>query len=98
MAQSKRFSPEQLAPRFDPAYGIVEAFGGVTRLGKLMNVAPSTVLRWTQSREVGGTGGIIPPTRWNAILLLAMRRSIPINREALIESPRLRAASRVNTS
>lgn len=88
MTETQRFSPQQLARRYDPAFRVVELFGGFTPMAKALGLEPSTVFRWCQSRATtDGTGGRIPHKHWAPILLLAARRSIRLTQADLLAEP-----------
>jgi DNA-binding transcriptional regulator YdaS (Cro superfamily) len=87
----KPFPFEDLAQRYDPAEEVVQRFGGYTPLAKLLGIEPSTVMRWCQSRRVNGTGGVVPPSRWDAILAASRQRGFPLTRDDLSQPPVLRA-------
>ena len=80
-------NPDLTSARFDPAYSVVEALGGITVAARLLRVEPSTVLRWTMSRAVGGGGGAIPARRWDDVIRAARRRGYTLTREQLAEAP-----------
>lgn len=44
----------------EPAYTIISALGGTVRVAALRGVGRTAVWKWTQPREKGGTGGLIP--------------------------------------
>ena len=51
-----------------PAHDIIAALGGNAAVGKRCNVARATVWKWSQPKERGGTGGIIPGEHANTII------------------------------
>ncbi len=95
MTIKPQFGFDQLARRYDPAFRVAEAFGGFNQMARMLGVEASTVMRWAQAREVGGTGGVIPRWRWDAILKLAKAREINVNRKILTQNPAIRARPRV---
>lgn len=55
---------------------ILKKFGGARRLAEILTLTgkmktPSTIYRWTYSREKGGTGGLVPTSAWPDILVAA---------------------------
>lgn len=58
--------------QLDPAATIIEAFGGVEKVGEITGAYRSTVYRWAKPRLAGGTGGIVP--HWHVPKLLAHAR------------------------
>jgi hypothetical protein len=59
-----------------PAEIVIERFGGIRPAAKALGISPTTVLRWSQPREKGGTGGNIPPKNWGDIESAAKRLGI----------------------
>lgn len=62
----------------NPASNIVSKLGGVPAVASALGVPNSTVLRWTYSKEKGGTGGVIPTKRQRQILNLAKERDVTV--------------------
>lgn len=44
----------------NPAHDIIAALGGTSTVAKLCGVSRSSVWKWAQCREKGGTDGVIP--------------------------------------
>lgn len=53
-----------------PASIVISKFGGVRPTARKLGLNPSTVCRWAQAREDGGTGGLIPQKHFKQILSL----------------------------
>ncbi len=73
---------------------IIEKFGGAARLTKILSsvghpLPRSTVYRWLYPRSQGGTGGIIPITRWGALFLAAHHDGVFLTIEDF--DPRIKA-------
>lgn len=80
------------------AVRIFEKFGGPLRLFSALKVvgAPvgiSSIYRWSYPKEVGGTGGHIPPRSWSAILLAAKLEGVLITSEDM--DPRTASTDKV---
>lgn len=52
----------------EPANSIITICGGVAIVAQWTGLNRSSVLRWTHSREKGGTGGIVPAKHQAEIL------------------------------
>lgn len=65
---------------------ILLKFGGARRLSRLMKACgrtkdPTSIYKWTYSKEKGGTGGLIPTAAWSDILLVARMEGLLITSE-----------------
>lgn len=67
-----------------PAEKVIEAFGGVRVLARLLGRNPSSVVRWRQPKAEGGTGGVVPSALQGRVLVLARERGLDITAEDLI--------------
>jgi hypothetical protein len=71
-----------------PAQRVIEAFGGVRKTARLLELNPATVCRWTKPRppDGRGSGGLIPSDHHRSILDAAKREGVAITAEDLIAS------------
>lgn len=67
----------------NPAASVIQKFGGVRPLARLLNVSPSTVCRW-QKPKPGGTGGMIQAQYHGTLLGLARRKKIALTADELV--------------
>lgn len=67
----------------DPANRVIQKFGGVRPLARLMDVHPSLVSRW-QCEKPSGCGGLIPSKYHRDLLALAKRQKVTLSAEDLI--------------
>lgn len=70
----------------DPARKVIQRFGGVRPLARILDVDPSTVSRWQQPRERRGQAGLIPAQYQGPILRSARQHGIPLSAEDLIQT------------
>lgn len=52
----------------EPAYSVIQRFGGPSALSGILGVHRTRVSNWMREREKGGTGGVIPQ-RYHVLLL-----------------------------
>lgn len=62
-----------------PAERIIEKCGGKARVAKLAGVHVTRVHRWTLPKEQGGTGGLVPTKRQQALLDNARKEGIDLS-------------------
>lgn len=62
----------------EPASSIIARFGGNAAVQSITGVSRTRVYRWTQSREAGGTGGMIPTDSAIKLLRHAREHGVPI--------------------
>lgn len=62
----------------EPATTIIRHFGGHSALAKILGVHRTTVWKWAQPKQRGGTDGAIPVAHWPAILSEAKRLKITL--------------------
>lgn len=67
-----------------PAKRIIDLFGGVRPLARLLGVDPSVVCRWPAPRERRGQGGLIPAGYQRDLLRLARSKRLPIKAADLV--------------
>lgn len=67
-----------------PADLVIERFGGVCALARLLLKNPSTISRWRKSRDEGGTGGLVPSQSQPRLLELAAERGIRLTPTELV--------------
>ncbi len=60
------------------ADAVIAKFGNASRLARLLELAVSTVCRWTYPAANGGTDGLIPPKQLRRILALAPAHGVAI--------------------
>lgn len=46
--------------RCEPANSLIIRLGGLTKVSRMVDTSPHTVMKWRMPREKGGTGGVIP--------------------------------------
>jgi hypothetical protein len=54
-----------------PQQVVIDVFGGIRAVARVVGVAPSTVLRWGLPRKRTGNGGLIPAMYHDTLLLAA---------------------------
>jgi hypothetical protein len=74
------------APATTPAEKVIEAFGGVRVLARLLGRNPSSVVRWRQPKSEGGTGGVVPSALQGRVLTLARAQGLALTAEDLISA------------
>jgi hypothetical protein len=62
---------------------IIAKFGGPATLAKLIGRNPASVYRWTYSRAIGGTDGLIPSSALRLVLDAARKEGIFITSDDL---------------
>lgn len=67
-----------------PAELVIERFGGVCALARLLVKNPSTISRWKKPREEGGTGGLVPSQSQPLLLALAQEKGIRLTPSELL--------------
>lgn len=68
-------------PRLDPAKSIIDACGGTKVVSDVTGADRTYVWRWTQPKENGGTGGLIPAEYQPVILEWARMNSKQVTPE-----------------
>jgi transposase-like protein len=71
-------------PYASPAELVIERFGGVCALARVLKKNPSTISRWRKSQLDGGTGGLVPSRSQSVLLELAKQRGIPLTPSELL--------------
>lgn len=66
-----------------PAEVVVSIFGGVSATARVAGVRPSTVCRWLQPRQRGGTGGRVPKWHHELLIEAAKARGRPLSEQTL---------------
>jgi len=84
------YSHGMAAHTLEPAYSIINAFAtggesGVTVIARLVGRHPSSVLRWTYPKSLGGTGGGVPRRHYPALKRAAKRNGVPLPLELLTQ-------------
>lgn len=79
----RRTKKQKKLPKKTQAERIIEKFGGVYALAKMLKecdpntaLVPSSIYRWTYSKEKLGTGGIVPTAAIPAIIKAARMNGI----------------------
>lgn len=62
----------------EPANSIITRLGGTAAVQKATSISRYRVWRWTQPREKGGTGGLIPQRHHVALLDYARATDVPL--------------------
>ncbi|SMC41345.1 hypothetical protein SAMN06297251_102100 [Fulvimarina manganoxydans] len=65
--------------RCEPANSLIQKFGGLSAVAKVVEATPNAVMRWRMPKAKGGTGGAIP--HWHIPKLIAEARRSGINVE-----------------
>jgi len=55
----------------EPATTIINRCGGVSVVAEWLKLNPTSVQRWTYPKERGGTGGLVPSKRQEALMRAA---------------------------
>ena len=67
--------------RCEPAFTIVERFGGAKSVSDITGAHVSRVSRWQAPKDKGGTGGMIPHWHIEKLLAYAREHSIEVTAE-----------------
>lgn len=62
-----------------PAQVLIERFGGVCELGRVLNIDKSTVSRWQVGAEKKGTSGRVPQKYWKVLIVEARKRKLKLS-------------------
>lgn len=63
----------------NPAQIVIERFGGVCELARVLDVDKSTVSRWQVAADKKGTAGRVPQWHWDKLLAAAKKRKIKLS-------------------
>ncbi|MEL6467079.1 MAG: hypothetical protein AAFQ58_19125 [Pseudomonadota bacterium] len=63
----------------EPASTIIKKLGGAAAVAKMAGVHVTRVYMWMRSKDVGGTGGVIPLKHAPVLIEQAKQREIEIN-------------------
>lgn len=63
----------------EPASTIISVLGGPSAVARMLNVHRTRVSNWKRSRDVGGTGGLIPYRHVNKIIAAAAERGVNLS-------------------
>lgn len=79
---------------------VIEKFGGARALMRALKLVgyelnPSSIYRWTYTKENGGTGGLIPTAAWDKIVKVARMIGVFLTEEDFDPRPTLRETRRV---
>lgn len=74
-----------MTQQLSPAERVIQAFGGNTETAQALGCNRSTIFRWTQPEEKGGTGGRVPSTRQSDILAKARELGLPLTAADLVD-------------
>jgi len=66
-----------------PARIVINRFGGVRSLARLMKLTPGSVCRWDMPKSRRGSGGFIPARHHGLLLELAKEQGKPLTLEEL---------------
>lgn len=77
-----------------PAAGVIDKLGGITRTAEIVGCSPNWVVRWRIPKERGGTGGAIPKIAQIEILKAVDRCEIVAIRASDMTAPEADAPSR----
>ena len=67
-----------------PAAYTIALFGGIRPLARELDVDPSTVFRWKEPVDRGGSAGLIPSSIQSRLLTLAKSQGLDLTAEDLI--------------
>jgi hypothetical protein len=67
-----------------PADIVVEEFGGVRKLAKIIKRSPASVSKWRRHETKDGQRGLLPSSITARILVAARKRGLKITAEDLI--------------
>lgn len=70
----------------EPAHSIIQRLGGPEKVQAITGASRTRVYRWTQPRENGGTGGVIPFQHVPALIAAARAGDIPLSADDFIPS------------
>lgn len=68
-----------------PAKKVIEMFGGVRALARLLKIDSSVVSRWQTSKDKRGQGGLIPAGYQGKLLKLAERKGLELTADDLVK-------------
>ena len=74
-----------MTKQLSPAERVIQAFGGNTETAQALGCNRSTIFRWTQPEEKGGTGGRVPSTRHSTILSKARELGLSLSAADLVD-------------
>lgn len=63
----------------NPASRIISALGGPSKVARAVGVHRTRVSNWKRSREVGGTGGLIPQRHIPSLLAFARAEGVALS-------------------
>jgi hypothetical protein len=78
----------------DPAASLAVKLGGLENLASAAGVSLSRASRYRQSKDKGGTGGLIPSNRQQRILDWAARNGIDIGPQDFFSAAKVRRRER----
>lgn len=78
----------------EPAATIINRFGGPDAVQAITNASRTRVYRWTQSKESGGTGGLIPMVHAVKLIEEARKKGIGITLDDFVTAQRNKTKSR----
>lgn len=64
--------------KLNPAWAVIQLFGGVRATARAAELDPSAVSRWAMPREKKGTAGAIPQRHWARLMDHARRNKISL--------------------
>jgi hypothetical protein len=67
-----------------PAQYVIKVFKGVRATARALGRSPSSVSKWTKSRELRGTGGEIPRGALGPLLSKAKELGLDLNAQDLL--------------
>lgn len=65
----------------EPASSIIDRFGGQVAVQNITGASRTRVYRWTQPKEAGGTGGMVPTDSAIKLLRYAREHGIQVTAE-----------------
>lgn len=75
----------QSTQNLNPAARIIEVFGGVRSLARLLGIDSSTVSRWQLPKDRRGQDGRIPAEYQGRILAMAQEQGMPITADDVVQ-------------
>ena len=77
----------------EPAKSIIEAFGGVDAVAKIVGRNRASVFRWTYPKDKGGTSGLIPTECQSVLYNHAVKHKMDLKAEDFMAGAKPGAAA-----
>ena len=73
---TQAIKPYRGTVRLEPAFSVVQRFGGIAETAQAAGVHYSRVSKWMKPTSVGGSGGLIPQKHHRRLLAAARERGL----------------------